>query len=193
MPKLFMLLLGCKPKGRHTEQHDIFFTISDSLQHCIPDIKIFWPDAGTIHIDSWREVTESEGYSIEVVPAASKYKEKLTLFFLNLGGYKPDEFEEYHYKMIIAAENKTIAIKKAKESAFYKHTGFKGAASHIDDKYGIDVDDLYNIEDILPESIKKNYRLRISENKSPLKDKWHIGYTNLTKLTSEIVNKKSKK
>ncbi len=185
MPKLFMLLLGCKPKGRHTEQHDIFFTISDSLKNCVPDIKNFWPDAETIHIDSWRELTETEGYSIEVVPATSIQKDKLKLFFLNLGGYKPDEFEEYHYKMIIAAENKTIAIKKAKESAFFKHTGFKGAASHIDDKYGIDVDDLYNIEDILPESIKKNYRLRITENSKAAKDKWHIGYTNLAKVKNQ--------
>lgn len=182
MPSLFMLLLGCKPKGRHTEQHDIFFTVSDSLKNCIPDIINFWHDAGTIHIDAWREVTEAEDYTIEVIPATSKHKDKLKLFFLNLGGYKPGEFEEYHYKMIIPAENKTIAIKKAKESAFYMHTGFKGASSHIDDKYGIDVDDLYNIEDILPESIKKNYRLRISEKKTTSKDKWHIGYTNLTKV-----------
>ncbi len=188
MPKLYMFLLGCKPKGRHTEQHDIFFTINDSLKNCIPDIIDFWPDAGTIHIDSWREVTATEGYCIDVVPAKSTNKNKQKLFFLNLGGYKPGEFEEYHYKMIVVAENKTIAIKKAKESTFYKHIGFKGAASHIDDKYGIDVDDFYNIEDILPESIKKKYRIRITENNRKLKDKLHIGYTNLDKI-----NRKSKK
>ena len=63
MPKLFMLLLGCKPKGRHTEQHDLFFTISENLKETIPAIKEFWPDSGSIHIDTWREVTEADGFA----------------------------------------------------------------------------------------------------------------------------------
>ncbi|MGN6440105.1 MAG: DUF1543 domain-containing protein [Agriterribacter sp.] len=33
-----MLLLGCKPAGRHTEQHDVFFGIGASLKDLIPDI-----------------------------------------------------------------------------------------------------------------------------------------------------------
>ena len=58
--------------------------------------------------------------------------------------------------MIIAAANKSKAIDRAKKTAFFRHTGFKGATSHIDDKYGVAVDDLYEITDILPASIKKN-------------------------------------
>lgn len=181
--KLMMLLLGCKPKGRHIEQHDIFFTIGSSLKAVVPDIKDFWKDGGTIHIDSWREITICEGYTIQVVPK-SKESEKsaIKLFFINLGGYKPGDLEEYHYKMIIPAANKTEAIKKAKSSAFYLHTGFKGAASHIDDKYGIDVDDFYEITDILPEPIKKKYALVIQPTKKTSQDEWHIGYTNLSKI-----------
>lgn len=45
----------------------------------------------------------------------------------------------------------------AKETAFYLHTGFEGAISHIDDKYGLDVDDLYEIYDILPVADKEKY------------------------------------
>jgi hypothetical protein len=44
-PKLFMLLLGCKPLGRNTEQHDIFFGIADSLPELKPEILNFWPEA----------------------------------------------------------------------------------------------------------------------------------------------------
>jgi hypothetical protein len=62
--KLFMILLGCKPKGRHTEQHDIFFTIGKSIKDIIPHIESFWKDGGTIHIDAWREVTEVDGNAI---------------------------------------------------------------------------------------------------------------------------------
>ena len=106
----------------------------------------------------------------------------LKLFFINLGGYKPGDFEEYHYKMVIPAPNKTEAIKKAKASAFYQHTGFKGAASHIDDKYGIDVDDIYAIEDILPQEIKNKYQIVITKKKSKKVDPLQIGYTNLSKI-----------
>ena len=77
------------------------------------------------------------------------------LFFLNLGGYKKGEFEEYHYKMLVACNNKGEAIKGAKQTVFYKHTGFAGAESHIDDKYGVDVDDVYQIEDHFAHSFQE--------------------------------------
>lgn len=106
----------------------------------------------------------------------------IQLFFINLGGYKPGDFEEYHYKMLIAAKDKAEAIKIAKESAFYKHTGFKGAASHIDDQYGVDVDDFFKVEDMLPENIKQQYQIKLTPTKSATIDPLHIGYVNLSKI-----------
>ena len=184
--KLFMILLGCKPKGRHTEQHDIFFTIGKSIKDIIPHIESFWKDGGTIHIDAWREVTEVDGNAISVIKkTTSENKGNAKIFFLNLGGYKPGEFEEYHYKMLTVAEKKSDAIKLAKATAFYKHNGFKGAASHIDDKYGIDVDDIYEITDILPAEIKSAFELKITPSKKAKKDEWHLGYLNLKKLSKK--------
>ena len=50
--KLYMVLLGCKPEGRHTEQHDVFFGIAPALKDLIPAFKSFWPEAkGKIHVD----------------------------------------------------------------------------------------------------------------------------------------------
>ena len=90
--KLFMLLLGCKPKGRHTEQHDIFFGVGASLKDLVPDMLAFWPDAGTIHIDAWRTVTEVDGYAISLIPrnlqANPVNTNSTQLFFINLGGIK---------------------------------------------------------------------------------------------------------
>ncbi len=133
--KLRFLLLGCKPNGRNTEQHDSFFGIGNSLKNLLPQIENFWPDAGKIHIDSWRTVTAVDGYSIKIVakeeaPANTQNK----LFFLNLGGYKPNDLEEYHYKLLAVAKDKGEAVAHAKQTAFYLHTGFSGATSHIDDK-----------------------------------------------------------
>ncbi len=184
-----MLLLGCKPGGRFTEQHDIFFGVGRSLKDLLPDILSFWPGPQKIHIDAWREVTETDGYLISILPKDGigiPPKDK-QLFFLNLGGYKENEFEEYHYKMLSVANDKSEAIKQAKATAFYKHTGFKGADSHIDDKYGVDVDDLYEIEDILPASVKEKYSIVISPSEGIQKDAWHLGYTKLSSLVDTAV------
>ena len=186
--KLFMVLLGCKPKGRHIEQHDIFFGIGRSLKDLLPDMVASWPEAPKIHIDAWREVTEVGGYSISIIQKENTSKDivqGVKLFFLNLGGYKEHEFEEYHYKMLVVGKEKSGAIKEARESAFYKHTGFKGADSHIDDKYGVDIDDLYEIEEILPGHLKEKFTLHILPAASIKKDEWHLGYTRLSQLADQ--------
>ena len=185
--KLFMVLLGCKPPGRNTEQHDIFFGIADNLKDLIPAINKAWPEAkNKIHIDAWREVNFVDGFEVKVykknIEESSSLTQKTKLFFLNLGGYKENEFEEYHYKILSACENKSDAIQAAKESAFYKHTGFKGASSHIDDKYGVDVDDIFDIEEILDPEIKEMYGLSIVPSDSPVEDKLNLGYLPFRKL-----------
>jgi hypothetical protein len=183
-PKLMMLLLGCKPKDRHIEQHDIFFTIGKDLQSVVPDIEAFWPDGGRVHIDAWQNVTHCNGYKVEIVrrKKQNNLSKEIQLFFINLGGYKPGEFEEYHYKMLIAAKDKAAAIKKAKASAFYMHTGFKGAASHIDDQYGVDVDDFFKVDDILPDALKQHYQIKLTPTKAAVTDPLQIGYINLSKI-----------
>lgn len=178
--KLYMVLLGCTPKGRLTEQHDIFFGIGTSIPELKPDMYTFWPDSGQLHVDSWREVHYVDGYKISIVPkGAAVQPEKL--FFLNLGGYKPNDAEEYHYKVLIVANSMAEAVKAAKKTAFYKHFGFKGAASHIDDKYALDVDDMHNVEDILPAHLKEKYTLKIEKAESPIPDELHVGYLKLGK------------
>ncbi|MDQ6762416.1 MAG: DUF1543 domain-containing protein [Bacteroidota bacterium] len=187
-PKLFMLLVGCTPPGRYTEQHDVYFQIGNSIADLIPGIIEFWPEAnGDIHLDAWREVTNVDGYTVEIGPSNSPAGSAINsddnrLFFLNLGGYKKDEFEEFHYKMLAVAKEKGEAVRQAKKTAFYKHTGFKGADSHIDDKYGIDVDDVYAIEDILPADNKSKYTIEISESLTDHEDEMHLGYFTFQKL-----------
>ena len=183
--QLYFLLLGCKPTGRNTEQHDTFFGIGNSLHDLLPQIADFWPDGGRIHIDSWRMITQVDRFAIKVVPKAETAPSVNKLFFLNLGGYKPGDMEEYHYKMFVVAPDKATAVAAAKQSAFYKHTGFKGADSHIDDKYGVDVDDIYEIDEVLPEALKQQYALSITPVTEIKEDELHIGYTKLSSLSAQ--------
>lgn len=179
-----MLLLGCKPFNRNTEQHDTFFAAGNSLGALVPQIKNFWPDGGKIHIDAWRKVTRVNGHSIQLMPGqATPGIQALKLFFLNLGGYKPGEFDEFHYKLLVVAPDKGAAVKLAKQTAFYKHMGFKGAASHIDEKYGVDVDDIYQIEEILPATIKDKFHVQVDKPETAgTEDEIHLGYFQLHTL-----------
>ena len=44
-------------------------------------------------------------YQVEVVlKNENKHNSPFKLFFINPGGYKQNEFEEFHYKMVIAAD-----------------------------------------------------------------------------------------
>lgn len=182
--KLFMLLLGCKPPGRHTEQHDLFFGIASSLKELVPAINAFWPEAKkNLHLDAWREVNRVNQYTIRVVKKGEVISESTRkLFFINLGGYKPGEFEEYHHKMLVVASDITEAATLAKQDLFYKQTGFKGASAHIDDKYGIDVDEAYNVEDILPEIFSAEYTLEIMVEEDGVEDRIQLGYLPLWKI-----------
>ncbi len=176
-------MLGCRPKGRYTEQHDIFFGIGKSLKELIPEMKAFWPEAkGQIHIDAWREVTAVDQFKIEVVAKGTVTKSKSQLFFINLGGYKENEFEEYHYKVLTVGESLSEATKKAKATTFYKHYGFKGATSHIDDKFGIDIDDLYNVKEILSLNLIEQFELQITAKENLIEDELHIGYLKIDKI-----------
>jgi hypothetical protein len=182
-----MVLVGCLPEGRYTEQHDIYFGIGKEPKDLIPGLNAFWPEAkGQLHIDAWREVRKVDGFSIEV-QLNEKQKEKAEntenrLFFINLGGYKTGEFDEFHYKMLTVAKDKGQAIQQSKQTAFYKHTGFKGAESHIDDKFGVDVDDIYEIPDILNKEFKDKFSLQISAANHEKEDEIHLGYFVLGKL-----------
>ena len=183
-PKLFMLLLGSKAPRRNIEQHDYFFGIAGSVKELVPEIKAFWPEAGaSIHVDGWREVNQVNGYGVKVVLRGDEaLPSENKLFFINLGGYTTGKLEEQHYVVLTVQEDRALAVQEAKKTVFFKSNSIKGAGSHIDEKYGIDVDDIYRIEDILSPELKEKYQLKISPAPDGPEDEVHLGYFKLHKL-----------
>lgn len=183
-PKLFMLLLGSKAPKRNVEQHDYFFGIAYSLKELVPQIKSFWPEAGnSIHVDGWREVNTVNGFEIKIIdrlevinPSENK------LFFINLGGYQSNKLEEQHYIVLSVQNDRAQAVLDAKKTVFFKSNSIKGANSHIDEKYGIDVDDIYRVDDILDQNQKENYHIQISKAANLIEDEIHLGYFKLDRL-----------
>ncbi|GAA3981240.1 DUF1543 domain-containing protein [Pedobacter ginsengiterrae] len=183
-PKLFMLLLGSKAPKRNVEQHDYFFGIAHSLKELVPQIKLFWPEAGnSIHIDGWREVNTVNGFEVKVIARSAFINpSENKLFFINLGGYQSNKLEEQHYTVLTVQNDRAQAVQDAKKTIFFKSNSIKGANSHIDEKYGVDVDDIHKVEDILDQKQKKNYHLQISEAPNLIEDEIHLGYFKLDKL-----------
>ena len=180
MPYLYYLILGATPTGRHTEQHDVFFWIGDDLREAVEDIKNFWPEAdGKVHVDAWRKVTVADGFEVKISPK-KECPAGPRLFFMNLGGYREGRFQEFHEQRLVVASNLAEAVKQVKNSSFYKDFNpNKKASSHIDDKYALDVDDAYKVEDILPVHQQSEYSIELIPTESLSEDPINIGYFKL--------------
>lgn len=181
--KLFYIILGATPKGRNIEQHDVFFGIAANLKDLVPDMKEFWKEAeGKIHLDCYQEVKFADGYEVEIVEKGEKTTEE-QLYFINLGGYKKGFFEEFHEQHLMVGTSMGDIVKKAKATEFYKTMGFEGAVSHIDDKHGVDIDDIFNVTDILPEKMKEKYSIVLKKSDVENQENpMSLGYLNINKI-----------
>ena len=188
MLTLYMVQLGGRPKGRLIEQHDIFFGIANQVSELVDDINHHWPEVkNKWHVDSYRAITQVDDYAIKLVESNHQLESynDLKLFFINLGGYQQGSFEELHYKMLIVASSQAEAIKQAKQSEFYKQFTFKdtsspfNAASHIDDKFEVDIDDIYNVNDLIS-NVK--ILIELNPNLDIKQDKEHVGYLSIKNL-----------
>lgn len=182
-----MVLLGSKAPGRNVEQHDYFFGIAAHLRDFVPRMKAFWPEVGkSLHIDGWREVTHVEGHSVTVIPQTETPIPSIRkLFFINLGGYQSRKLEEHHYTLLTVRDDRTGALKASKLTNFFKTNtiaAVKGANAHIDEKYGIDVDEVYRIDDLLTPEEKALYQIRLTPADNSNIDEIHLGYFQLHKI-----------
>ncbi|WP_419870317.1 DUF1543 domain-containing protein [Chryseobacterium sp. CT-SW4] len=181
--KLFYFILGATPKGRNIEQHDVFFGIAENTKDLVPDIKAFWQEAeGKIHIDCYQEVKFADGYEVKIVEKTERSSED-QLFFINLGGYKKGYFEEFHEQHLMVGKSMGEIVKRVKETEFYKTMGFENAVSHIDDKHGVDIDDIFNVNDILPQKMKDKYSIILDKTEAEDQRNFtEIGYLKIDKL-----------
>jgi len=181
--KLFYMILGATPKGRNIEQHDVFFGIAEDLKELVPDIKEFWEEAGgKIHLDAYQEVKFADGFEVKIVEKGEEISEN-QLYFINLGGYKKGYFEEFHEQHLMVGTSMAEIVKKAKQTEFYKTMGFEGAVSHIDDKHGVDIDDIFNVNDILPEKMKEKYSIILTKSDEENQENiMGLGYLKIDKI-----------
>jgi hypothetical protein len=80
------------------------------------------------------------------------------------------------------ADEKTQEYMELIESQIAAEQEGKSATITADDTEEIDVDDIYNIEDILAPELKEKFALKITEIENAIEDELHIGYLKLEKL-----------
>lgn len=182
--KLFYIILGATPRGRNIEQHDVFFGIAENLKELVPHMKDFWKEAdGKIHIDCYQEVRFADGYEVKIVEKSTNITSADQLYFINLGGYKKGYFEEFHEQHLMVGSSMGEVVKRVKETEFYKTMGFENAVSHIDDKHGVDIDDIFNVNDILPQAMKEKYSIILEKSDAENKENpIGLGYLKIDKI-----------
>lgn len=223
--KLFMLKIGARPQGRLIEQHDVMFVIANSLSETIESVNQHWPAVkNNWHLDAWREVKRVGDYQIllskeslskdgwskdnaladkmlaDNIFAEDRVDNKLDnqgkqLYFVNLGGYLPGQFEEFHYKTLVIAETLGKATAQVKKTAFYQDYTFDNvdtaksgvATSHVDDKHQLDLDDIHCVADLLPNDVALTIQPLTEPEKNQLPyDALHIGYLSLKQIKTMI-------
>lgn len=117
------------------------------------------------------------------------------LYFVNLGGYLPGQFEEFHYKTLVVAETLGKATAQVKKTAFYQDYTFDNvdtaksgvATSHVDDKHQLDLDDIHCVADLLPKDVALTIQPLTEDEKNQLPDDaLHIGYLSLKQIKTMI-------
>ena len=204
--KLFMLKIGARPQGRLIEQHDVMFVIANSLSETIESVNQHWPAVkNNWHLDAWREVKRVGDYQILLSTDSFSKDNALAdnkldsqdkqLYFVNLGGYLPGQFEEFHYKTLVVAETLGKATAQVKKTAFYQDYTFDNvdtaksgvATSHVDDKHQLDLDDIHCVADLLPNDVALTIQPLTEPEKNQLPDDaLHIGYLSLKQIKTMI-------
>jgi len=158
MLKLYAVLLGGRAKGCNIELHDVVFVVAHSLEDAYLSLinKWFGIDKG-LHIDSHIELSNIDGYDISV--SKDKALDGLSLYFVNIGGYKDKFFGEIHEMRFYICHSKDEAISKAKHEI-----GNSLSQPHADDKHNVDellIDDIarLNIVDKCYIHCKKSNKL----------------------------------
>lgn len=117
--KLFAIFIGGDHPGANIEVHDLRFVAAESLEAAIPYLReAWWGTPGSLHIDGYAELTEADGWQVELVegpaPDVAPDVAGRGLWFVNLGGYTPELFGEQHNYLFLAGADRAEIWKRAR-------------------------------------------------------------------------------
>ena len=146
------------------ELHDVRFAVAEKMEDTYEELrKSWWGKPESLHLDCWGVLRSADGYNIHLKPEKPEGDERL--WFVNLGGYDPDEFSELHKNVFVVAPTES----KAKVKALKTILDWKG--HHKDEIY--EVEKIYSVERAARE---KSLYLHFEKTDTPLPFEFKCGY-----------------
>lgn len=131
-PTLFLVVLGGRIAGAQIELHDVRFVAGASIDDTLPQLRRQWFGARKgLHLDSWMAVRFVDGYRVELRPEPFAGPERL--WFVNMGGYDPQQLAELHAFGVFVASSPQAA-KAAARRRFLP----QALERHKDDLHGVE-------------------------------------------------------
>jgi hypothetical protein len=179
--KLFSVFLGGRAYKCNTELHDVVFTLGEKIEDTYSDLLQKWFGLpNRLHIDSWVDLNIVEGYKISL--SKEKKKSKKKLYFVNLGAYEKNRFEELHESKFMVDVNKINVKKRAKELLLVG-------------KEQVHLDDLYDVDDCIEIRKVSGFYINLEKTSQPGNLKFNNGYKpipiNIIKNFKKLQEKKS--
>lgn len=113
--KLYAIFTGGKHPRANIEVHDLRFAVGESLEATVPALRAsWWGKPSSLHIDGYAELTEVDGWQVELVLGRPLSPPLRKLWFVNLGGYTPGLFGEQHNYLFLAGESKAEVWARAR-------------------------------------------------------------------------------
>lgn len=126
--KLFAIYIGGEHPQAHIELHDMRFVVAAHIEDTYAELRRqWWGTPKSLHLDCWSELSRADGYAVTLKPEPFTGPERL--YYVNLGGYQPQDFTELHKNMFVVAETEQKAKIRALKTV--KHWD----AFHKDDMY----------------------------------------------------------
>ena len=116
--KLFAVFTGGNHPRANIELHDLRFVAGESVEATIPTLRAaWWGKPSSLHIDGYAELTEVDGWQVDLVPGPAPEAPARTLLYVNLGGYTPELFGEQHNYLFLAGSDKAEVWSRARALA----------------------------------------------------------------------------
>lgn len=107
-PRLFLVVLGGRVAGAHIELHDVRFVAGATLDDTLPALRRQWFGRRRgLHIDSYMEVRQVGSFAVEL--RRENFGGSERLWFVNVGGYRPERLAEEHAFGLVVAPTAAAA------------------------------------------------------------------------------------
>jgi len=151
-PALHAVMLGGRAPRCRIELHDIAFAVGTTLPSMHEQLLNQWfGQPQGLHIDAYARLTGADGHRIELRNEPASHGKQL--YFINIGGYAPNELAEQHAYGFYVARNKTEAKARAR-------------AELLPGRDEVHKDDLHDVDDCLALTEVDGQHIHLVEDES---------------------------